>query len=169
MFENNEPTMKLPQESKTITEANAREKQKTAIEIIDAVGGSQDVLIRVNTVFPFTLFPDTITIDRTKLTITHRDFFKSGESLSINIEDILNVTANVGPFIGSIKIATRFYGSDKPFIVKNLNRRDVLRIKRILQGYIIAKQKEVDCSALSTGELTKLLDELGKVSPPEKV
>lgn len=144
-------------------------KQKAAEELIGVIGGSHDVLVRVRTVFPLTLFPDAITIDRTKLTITHREFFKVGESLSLNIEDILNVTAGVGPFFGTIKLSSRFFHSDQPYIVEHLWRNDALKIKRILQGYIIAKQKEVDCSALSTKELTLLLDELGKVGPAERV
>ena len=163
-----DPSTTLPKEQGSVQKVQA-EKQKTADELIDAVGGSQDVLVRINTVFPLTIFPDTITIDRTKLTITHREFFKVGQSLSINIEDILNVEAGVGPFFGTIKITTRFFDPSKPYTMRNITRGDALRIKRILQGYIIAKQKEVDCTALTTRELAKLLDELGKVAPAEKV
>jgi len=145
------------------------EKRKATKELKQAIGASHDVLFRAQTVFPLTLFPDTITVDRTKLTITHRDFFKSGEVLSIEIEDILNVTATVGPFFGSIIIATRFFDPNKPYQVDHFLRRDALKLKRIVQGYIIARQKEIDCSALSTAELATTLDELGKVAPEEKV
>lgn len=145
------------------------EKKKAAEELVQAIGDSQDVLARATTVFPLTLFPDTVTIDRSKLTITRRDFFKSAEVLSIRIEDILNVTASVGPIFGSIKIATRFFDPDKPYTVDHFKRADALRIKRIVQGYLIAKQKDIDCSALSTQELAKTLDELGKVATEEKV
>ena len=165
---NQDTSINMPQVQAT-QDIIQREKQKTANELIDTIGGSQDVLIRVTTAFPFALFPDTITIDRTKLTITHRDFFRLGESLSINIEDILNVTAGVGPLFGTIKLSTRFFDALKPYVVRHLTRGDTLRIKRILQGYIIAKQKKVDSSALSTRELAKLLDELGKVAPAEIV
>ncbi len=145
------------------------QKHKAAEELIQAIGDARDVLVRATTVFPMTLFPDTITIDRTKLTITHRDFFKMAEVLSIRIEDILNVTAGVGPFFGSIKISTRFFDPDKPYTVDHFWRADALKIKRITQGYLIAKKKEIDCSALTTPELTRLLDDLGKVAPAEKV
>lgn len=145
------------------------EKQKTQEELVRAIGNANDVLVRASTMFPFTIFPDTISIDRTKLTITHRDFFKTAEVLSMSIEDILNVTATVGPFFGSVKIATRFFDREKPYTIDHFSRADALKIKRITQGYIIAKQKGVDCSALSTKELTRLLDELGKVAPAEKV
>lgn len=148
----------------------ADKKHVAEEELVEAIGESRDILVRAKTVFPLTLFPDTISLDRTKLTITHRDFFKAGDVLSIGIEDILNVAATVGPFFGSITITTRFFDQDnKPYKVDHFTRADALKIKRIAQGYVIAKQKGVDCSALSNPELTKLLDELGKVAPAEKV
>ena len=146
-----------------------QKKQKAKNELSEAIGHSKDVLFRAKTVFPMTLIPDTLTIDRTKLTITHRDFFKVAEILSISIEDILNVAANVGPFFGHIVISTRFFDPDRPYRVRYFWREDALKIKRIMQGYIIAKQKEVDCTALSTRELARTLDELGKVASPDKV
>jgi hypothetical protein len=145
------------------------EQQKTAEELVEAIGTSHDILMRAKTVFPFTLFPTTISVDRTKISITERDFFKIGEVLSIRIEDVLNVTATVGPILGSIKIATRFFNPEKPYVVDMLHRSDALKFKRIVQGYLIARQQEIDCSTLPTKELAKMLDELGKVAPEDKV
>ncbi len=145
------------------------DKKKAEEELVEAIGDSHDVMVRATTVFPITLFPDTITVDRTKLTVTHRDFFRIGEVLSIRIEDILNVTATVGPLFGSIKISTRFFDSNKPYTVHHFWRGDALKIKRIVQGYLIARQQEVDTSSLSTSELARKLDELGKVARPEKL
>lgn len=139
-----------------------RAKQEAREQLSQAVGDSQEVLASATTVFPFTLFPDTVTIDRTKLSVAHRSFFKVAEAISIRVEDVLNVTANVGPFFGSLSIATRFFDNKKPYEIHYLWREDALRIKRIMQGYLIAAQKEVDVSALSNKELATLLDELGK-------
>lgn len=152
-----------------LTHSADPDKQHTAKELVQAVGTSNDVLIRVQTVFPLTLFPDTITVDRSKITVTQRDFFKAGEVISIRFEDVLNVAAQVGPFFGSVIISTRFFNPDKPYTVYKLRRADALRIKRIVQGYLIAKQQNIDCSALQTKELTSMLDELGKVAPEERV
>src|SRR5690554_1710407 len=46
-----------------------------ANELKKIVRRSQQVLGFARTVFPITLFPDSITVDRTKVTITKRDFF----------------------------------------------------------------------------------------------
>lgn len=145
------------------------EKNKVASELTAAIGDAQDVLVRAQTVFPLTLLPDTVTVDRTQLTVTHRDFFGVGDVVSIRLEDILNVSAHVGPFFGSLRISTKFFDPDKPYIIDKLWRGDTLKVKRIVEGYMVAIQKEVDCSILSTRELARLLDELGKVAPPEKV
>lgn len=135
---------------------------ESAIELTQTINSSHEVLVNATTVFPFTLFPDTVTLDRAKLTIAHREFFWTGEVMSIRIEDILNVTADTGPFFGSLKIFTRFFSTDKPYTVSFLRRNDALKIKRILQGYIIALQKNIDCSTLPTKELADMLDDLGK-------
>jgi hypothetical protein len=164
-----ERSLGLPARQTPLTGLRDEKKAKTQDALVKAIGDSRNILVRATTVFPFTLFPDTITIDRAKLTITHRDFFSAGEALSINIEDILNVTATVGPFFGSIMIATRFFDPGKPYTIDKFHRADALKIKRIAQGYIIAKQKDIDCTALSNQELTKLLDELGKVDAAEKL
>lgn len=143
----------------------ANKKRKARKELQQAIGHANEILATAQTVFPFTLFPDTITIDRGKLTISHRNFFRVAEVTSIRIEDILNTTANVGPVFGSLKIATRFFGTDKDYEINYLHRSDALKIKQILQGYIIALQKKIDCSVLPTAELAKLLTELGAHGP----
>lgn len=134
----------------------------SAIELTQTIDKSHEILVQATTVFPFTLFPDAITLDRAKLTIAHREFFWTAEVMSIRIEDILNVTADVGPFFGSLKIFTRFFATDKPYTISFLRRKDALRLKRVLQGYIIALQKEIDCSSMPTKDLAQMLGDLGK-------
>ncbi|MEK7153621.1 MAG: hypothetical protein AAB834_06735 [Patescibacteria group bacterium] len=145
------------------------EKYEAERQLVQAISGSSEILAKATTVFPFMLFPDDVTIDRTQVTIAHRSFFRIGEVNSIRIEDILNVNANVGPFFGSLQIYTRFFNTKKPLIVNWLWRNDALRIKRILQGYLIAIKKGIDCTALSTKELSADLDELGKNPVTEEV
>lgn len=137
---------------------------RTARRLSEVIGNSQDILLTVSSAFPLGFFPDTITIDREKVTIVNRTFFRVAEIVSIRIEDVLNVTADVGPFFGAIKIHTRFFDANK-HAVKYLRRTDALRTKRILQGYVVAVQKKIDCSAFSAVQLAGLLDELGQGSP----
>ncbi len=135
--------------------------EATKLELQHAIQGSHEVLCTASTVFPFTLFPDTITLDRAKLTVTRRTFFGMAEVMSIRIEDILNVTSGIGPMLGSVKIVSRVFNTEKPFVVDRFKRNDALRVKRITQGYVIALQRQIDCSSLPTMELAAMLEQLG--------
>lgn len=136
-------------------------KQSKA-ELKEAIRGTDEILTTATSIFPFTLFPDTITVDRTKLTIARRQFFKVAEVMSIAIDDILNVTANVGPFFGSLKVTHRLVSMDEPYCIKWLWRDDAMRVKRILHGYIIAHERNIDCTPLKSRELAEMLDKLGQ-------
>lgn len=143
-------------------DAHQKEVLEVRDELQQVIQGSNEILATANTVFPFTLFPDTVTMDRAKLTIVQRSFFNVAQVMSIRVEDILNVTANVGPFFGSLHIVSRVLNSDKPFDINFLWREDALKLKRIMQGYIISMQKEIDVSALTTAELIIMLERLGE-------
>jgi hypothetical protein len=134
---------------------------QSVVELQNKVRQSHQVLAIVRTVFPLTLFPDSIVVDRTKVTIIHRTFFWSAETISFQIEDILNVSASVGPFFGSLTIASRVMSTIDHFHVNHLWRRDAIVLKHIIQGYIIAKHNNMDTDHLSQGELVALLSELG--------
>jgi hypothetical protein len=129
-------------------------------ELTQAIQGSNEVLATATTAL--LIFSDTLTLDRAKLTLTKRTFWKSAEVMSIRIEDIMNVTATVGPIFGSVKITSRIFSTDKPYIIEHFWRQDALRIKRITQGYVIALQRGIDCSSLPTDELAHMLDKLGE-------
>lgn len=138
------------------------QRQQAKQELKQAIAGSNEPLATARTVFPFTFFPDTITLDREKLTISKRLFLKASEVTTIRIEDIMNVTASVSPLLGSLKIATRYLNTDKTYNITNLHRKDALRLKWIIQGYIISIQKGIDTSSLGTKELVSHLVQLGQ-------
>lgn len=137
-------------------------ESNTRAELKQAIRDANEVLACATTVFPVALFPDTMTVDRTKITASRRTFFKVAEVMSIRIEDVLQVTANVGPFFGSIRITSRFFNDEQPFMIDKFKRDDALRLKRIIQGYVVALKNQIDCSQLSTQELATMLDQLGK-------
>lgn len=122
---------------------------------------SHEVLVSVNTVFPLTLFPSTVIVDRTKVTIISRTFFFTSKTISIRIEDILNVSCTLGPFFGSVVISSRVMNSTDHFEIDLFWRHDAIRLKHIIQGYMIAQHNDVDISSLSRDELVDHLAELG--------
>ena len=130
-------------------------------ELFDAAIKAQDILLKTQTVFPFTLFPDTLTIDREKITLANRFFFRVAKVNSTPINDITSVEANIGPFFGSLTITSQFFVNNQR-VIKFLTREDAVKIRSLLQGFIIAKQKEIDCSKIEKVELVTMLTQLGR-------
>lgn len=139
-------------------------REETRQQLQEVIKGSNEVLATATTVLQ--IFSDTLTIDRAKLTVTKRTFFSTAEVMSIRIEDVLNVTAAVGPIFGAIKIVSRVLNTEKPYTINYFWREDALRLKRITQGYVIALQRGIDCSSLPTKELATMLESLGEDDHP---
>jgi hypothetical protein len=146
------------QETKTATPEESKQ------ELQDAIKGSNQILVKATT--KLTFFPDTLTLDRAKLSVTKRTFVQVSEVMSIRIEDILNVTASLGPMFGSVKIISRVMNADNVTSVGRFSRVDALRVKHITQGYVIALQRGIDCNALQTRELAAMLERLGEDDHP---
>ncbi len=126
---------------------------------------SHQILAAARTVMlPTNPFPDSIVVDRTKITITKRSFFWSAEVISIRIEDILNVSTSVGPFFGSLTISSRVMNSTDHYEINAFWRKDVLYLKQIIQGYVIAQHNQIETSHLGREQLRKTLLEIGRDS-----
>lgn len=132
-------------------------------KLIDLTQKAQDILFQADSVFPFILFPDTVTLDREKLTIANRLFFRVAKIISVPIPDILSVEADVGPFFGSVHLTSRYFFTNVRSI-KFLSRSNAVKLQRLLQGYIIANQRKVDCTSIGTKDLITLLNDLGQGS-----
>lgn len=126
------------------------------------VSESQEILFIAKTVFPFTLVPDTVSVDRTNLTIAHRVIFRVATIVTIKIEDIHNIAPNVGPIFGSLRIVTTFFDTESPYTVNYLRREDALKIAKIVKGYKTSRQRKIDTSKLNKKELVELLDKLAR-------
>lgn len=122
---------------------------------------AHDILFKASSVFPFVLFPDTVTMDREKLTFATRSFFQVAKIISVPIRDILSVDANIGPFFGSVHTSSRYFITN-PISINFLKRSDALQLQRLLQGYIIAHEQDIDCANIDKDRLIILLQDLGK-------
>jgi hypothetical protein len=142
------------------TKASAQEKK----ELLETANKVQDVLIKAETVFPFTIFPDTVAVSRMKVAITKRAFFQVSEVVSLQIEDLLNIEADTGPFFGRLKIYTKIYGND-PQTINYLPRKDTIEVKRMIEGLIIAHKKKINIMDLDIKDCCHLLRQLGSDKP----
>src|SRR5580700_6883542 len=113
-----------------------------------AVWDSNEVLVTANTTSK--LYKDTLTLNRAKLFAEKRSVLGAVDDMSVRIEDVLNISATLGPISGTIKIATKFNTPGTPYSIGPFRRKDALRLKRIVQGYIIALQRKIDLSMIPT-------------------
>lgn len=142
----------------------AIDNSKAIQDLKRIVTRSREVLISGVTVFPPKLFQDSIIVDRTKVTIIKRSFLWSADVISIRIEDILNVSTSVGPIFGSLNISSRVMNSTDHFQIGAFFRGTAIDIKHIIQGYMIARNNNIDTDHLTVKELTDTLSELGRDS-----
>jgi hypothetical protein len=120
-----------------------------------------ELLADVQSAFPFTLFPDSINIDRRKITVIHRAIFGKSIVVSVPLADIHRVELSTGPRFGSLKIMAKFF-DDKPVTVNFLTKSDAFLVKRLLDGFIIAIERNIDCSRMQKHELIAILKGLGQ-------
>jgi hypothetical protein len=143
------------------SEAEGSKSAKGPEKLEELTEKSQDVLYEADTVWPFTLFPDTLKLDREKLTIANRFFWRVANITSVPVGEIMSAEAFVGPFFGSLHLTFRFFANNERTI-KFLWRKDAQEMQRLIHGYIIAHRREIDVSSVSKDELVKLLTELGQ-------
>lgn len=145
----------------TIDEENEAKIQR----IKQVVKQSHEILAVARTVIlPVNLFPDSILVDRTKVTITRRTFFWTSQVITTRIEDILSVTSNFGPIFGSLTISTRVMNSTDHYEINYFWRKDAVYLKQIIQGYVIAQHNKIETSHMPASELVKTLLEIGQDS-----
>ena len=145
---------------KEMDEKSNAKQPKTDETIHDIVDNADDVLYEASSVFPFTLVPDTIKLDREKLTIANRYFWKTANITSTPVSEIMSCETTVGPIFGSIHLTFRFF-TDNVREIKFFWREDAINFQRMMHGYIIAQRKEIDVSHIPTEELKELLNKLG--------
>jgi hypothetical protein len=125
-----------------------------------AIWDSNEVLVTASTTSR--LHKGTLTLNRAKLFAEKRSAMGTVDDMSVRIEDVLNINATVGPISGIIKIATKFTAPNAPYVIGPFRRKDTLRLKRIIQGYVIALQRKIDLNMVPTSELIMGLYELGE-------
>lgn len=136
-------------------------RQKHTASLVELVGGAEDNLLSAHTVFPFVLIADTIKIDRQKLTVVHNTLFGASQTASIRLKDLRNIEADIGPLFGSITLTSQHFLNNTQTI-KFLKRKDIIEAQRLLQGFMIAHEAQIDTDNIDHNRLKSLLNKLGQ-------
>ena len=124
---------------------------------------SDNELLKVTTVFPFTLFPDTVIISKEKVTIKHKLFFFSETIRSVLIKDIVNVETQTDIFFGKLEIIDKYFAK-VPLTVSFLWKKDATKAREMIQGLITSDRNNIDILKANTQVLKNNLPNLGKTS-----
>lgn len=153
-----EISLPTPQEAEA---QEAIEKHTEAKKLEEAVEGTHNILAQARSVFPFMLFPDMITVDRQKLTIVYKQFFQAHQTIGVPLENVKNIQADIGPFLGSLTITSDQFINNTQTI-SCLSRHEAKNIQQLVQGIVAAISEGIDIGKIETGQLKELLSKLGE-------
>jgi hypothetical protein len=128
---------------------------------VELAGGAADILLTGRPVFQFDLIGDTLKMDRQKLTVVHNTLFGASQTASIRLKDLRNIEADIGPLFGSITLTSQHFLNNTQTI-KYLKRKDITEAQRLLQGFMIAHEAQIDTDNIEHSELKSLLNKLGQ-------
>lgn len=128
-----------------------------------AIWDSNEILATADTISA--LHKSTLTLNRAKLFAEKRSALGAIDDMSVRIEDVLNVDAALGPTSGTIKIATRFTAPGTPYSIGPFYRKDTIKLKRIVQGYVIVLDRKINVNMIPTDQLIEYLYQIGEDDP----
>src|SRR5687767_10553618 len=106
---------------------------------------STRTLLKIQTVWPFDLFPDDVAIDESKINIVQREFFASEIVHSIPISSIKDIELECSVFFATLHVVPDGY-PQKEVVVPYLKKNEALRARRIIQGLIVTRKENIDLS-----------------------
>lgn len=143
---------------KDITEAKIQSNSKFNTLVSEA----ENVLLKIQTVFPFKLFPTYIIITPTKIDIVDQTFFFSEHVHSIMIKDVSDIMADTALFFSDLKIVDRWY-TENIITISWLWKDEALKARDIIQGLITSDKAGVDIVSLDQYHLSEKAEYLGRI------
>ncbi len=114
-------------------------------------------------VFPFDLFPDTVYIDRNKISIHKHFFFFTKQLQSIMIRDTLTVVVEENLLFASLQIVDKVFPQET-IQVRFLTKSDAKKIRWIVEALIVGLNENIDFTRIPNEDLIPKLLEIGKIS-----
>ena len=135
---------------------SARENQEKLNSLLNK---NQSIIFEAKAVFPFDLFPDKLSVDVTRVTVTH-NYILSSNVFPIPIETVNAVEAHFGILFASLRIEIQGFNQN-PEIINFLWNSDARRAKRFILALIQCRIKGIDLSNLDSEKLKVTLEKIG--------
>lgn len=121
-------------------------------ELNKLADASQTELMRCTSIFPFTFFPDTIHVAKTKIDIVYGVFFFSRRVFSILYEDIKTLRISTNLLFASFQFEIVGY-EQNPEPVRFLPKRKAMRTRQLIMGMVSIKREGVEIGTIKKDEL----------------
>lgn len=139
----------------TKNEATKKEEDKQTVN--DLIKKSNRCIISVSSTFPWTLFPNTITVEESRVTFIFRQFFAS-QTHSVDIKDISNVFIESSPFFATLQIVSRTFVQND-ITIGHLNVKKATKVQMVIEGLRTFAEKNIDTSNYEINELIAKIEE----------
>lgn len=139
----------------TINEATKKEEDKQTVS--DLIKKSNRRIISISSLFPWTLFPNTIEVEESRVTFIFRQLFAS-QSHSVNIKDISNVFIQSSPFFATLQIVSRTF-VENDITVGHLDATKAQRVQMVIEGLRTFAEHNIDTSNYEINELIAKIEE----------
>jgi len=101
------------------------------------------VIMKIHSVFPFDLFPNTIVLQKDRIDIIHRPFFFTKEVFTVFINDIRTIRINTGPFFASLSFELKgMMEEQNPGSIRFLRRKSAQKIRKLALDLCIKQARE---------------------------
>ena len=124
----------------------------------DLVKKSNRPIISISSLFPWTLFPNTIEVEEGRVTFKFRQFLSS-QSHSVDIKDISNVFIESSLFFATLQVVSRTY-IQNDIRIGNLNKTKAKKVLRIIEGLRTFAENNINTSNYDVDELISKIEEL---------
>jgi hypothetical protein len=124
---------------------------------------SSKLLYKLESVFPFELFPTRIAIHEDKVDVINKLFFKSAQIIGTPYSRLLNVKVSTSLFFAEINFEFEGFPMNKPFgAVRFLRKKEAIYAVQLMNGLIICAKEGIDTTKIDDVEtLRKKLLEIG--------
>lgn len=142
-------------DEQTIHKATKKEEDKQTIS--NLIKKSNRRIISISSLFPWTLFPNTIEVEESRVTFIFRQLWAS-QSHSVNIKDISNVFIQASPFFATLQIVSRTF-VENDITIGHLETGKAHRVQMIIEGLRTFAEHNIDTSNYEVNELIAKIEE----------
>lgn len=136
-------------------EATKKEADRQVVN--DLVKRSNRLIIAISSVFPWSLFPNTIEVEESRVTFKFNQLF-STQSHSVDIKDISNVFIESSLFFSTLQVVSRTY-IQNDIKIGSLSKNKAKKVQRIIEGLRTFAEHNINTSNYQTNELISKIEE----------